>query len=509
MKSTKKLLLNTAVLTGMNFLMRTVSVAFNVYLTNRIGAAGIGLFQLIMTVYALSVTLGCAGIRLASTRLVAEDKGLGQGRSRVIMRRCLLFGFATGLAASCLLYGGAELAAGYWLHDLRAVRPLRILSLSLTPVALSASLSGYFTAVGKVPRFAAVNLLEQGVKIAVVVTALSRLQKQSLEGAVACIVFGMTAAEFVSLALGFCLFRFTLRGDKGMVHAGERSAAFAQLLRIALPDVIGSSLRSVLLTVEHLLIPVGFQKSGSSAQASLASYGTIHGMALPLLLYPSAILTSLSGLLVPELAQLRTQKHTQRIASVTTRVVRMALWFSLGTAGIIYAFAGQLSAAVYGDDGCAVYLRILAPLLPVMYLDMTVDGILKGLDQQLQSMRYNIYDSALCVVLVCVLLPRFGVRGYIWVLFAGEICNFYLSIRRLMQISQLRLPVYDGIVKPLLCILAAFCTVRILPIFHAAATPLQLIGTILLTIALYFLFLRMVGSVTRQDMRWIKSAVRG
>lgn len=45
MKNTKRLLINTLTLAATSFLMRTVGVAFNVYLTGRLGAAGIGLFH--------------------------------------------------------------------------------------------------------------------------------------------------------------------------------------------------------------------------------------------------------------------------------------------------------------------------------------------------------------------------------------------------------------------------------------------------------------------------------
>lgn len=45
MKNTKRLLINTLTLSATSFIMRTVGVAFNVYLTGRLGAAGIGLFR--------------------------------------------------------------------------------------------------------------------------------------------------------------------------------------------------------------------------------------------------------------------------------------------------------------------------------------------------------------------------------------------------------------------------------------------------------------------------------
>ena len=504
MKRSQKMLVNTLVLTAASLLMRTIGVSFQVYLTKQIGAAGMGLFQLILTVYALATTLGCAGVRLAATRLVVEENSLRRGGGAAVMRRCLLFGLAAGMLAALALFGGARTVAAYWLMDLRALRPLRILALSLPPVALSAALNGYCTAMGEIPRFSLVNLAEQLVKIAVVVFALRRFPQAGVAQACTIVVSGVTASEFVSCALGLALYRHLSR--RGAHEKGASQGILRRLLRIALPDVIGSAARSVLLTIEHLLIPIGFQKSGSTAESSLAVYGTIHGMVLPVLLYPSAILSSLAGLLVPELAQWYAVQNRERIAAITARVLHMTLLFALGTAGILYVFAEPLSVAVYGNHDSTQYLRLLAPLLPVMYLDMTVDGLLKGLDQQLYSMRYNLYDSALCVALVYFLLPRYGVRAYIFILFFSETMNFYLSVSRLIRVSAVRLPLYNGVLKPACCILAAFFLVR--SAFSALGGRMGLTAELVFFIAatamVYFILLRVVGSIRGEDVKWMR-----
>ena len=55
-------------------------------------------------------------------------------------------------------------------------------------------------------------------------------------------------------------------------------------------------------------------------------------------------------------------------------------------------------------------------------------------------MRYNIIDSALCVLMVWFILPRYSVKGYIFILYASELINFYLSIGRLIKICDIRIP---------------------------------------------------------------------
>ena len=502
MKNTKRLLVNTLILTATTFLMRTIGVSFNIYLTNRIGAAGIGLFSLVTTVYSMAVTFSTAGLKLAATRLVVEDNGRGLSNSPKIMRMCLLYGLFIGVVMACALASGSKLIAQYWLGDMRTVSALRILALSLPFVAMSSALSGYFTAERTISKYAVVQVIEQTVKITVVVLTLSSQLSRGLEFACDAIVTGMTASEAVSFLCSFVLFRITKHEKK--LPIGEQKADFKELLRIALPDAAGSCARSVLLTVEHLLIPVGFRKSGQSVEGAMAVYGTIHGMALPVILYPAAILTSLSSMLVPEFAECCAQKNNERIESMAARVIKITMLFSLGTAGVMYAFADELSMCIYDNLDSAMYLRVLAPLLPIMYMDTTVDGILKGLDQQVYSMRYNIIDSAMCVVLVYILIPRYSVTGYIVILFVSEIINFYLSIRRLIKVCRLEIDLVNGILKPAICILGSFFLVRML-VSGAVDGKLILTAVITFTSAVYLLFLTITGSVSGGDIKWFKS----
>ena len=122
-----------------------------------------------------------------------------------------------------------------------------------------------------------------------------------------------------------------------------------------------------------------------------------------------------------------------------TESLKKSLEFSVVCTVFMVTFAPALSEIIYKTNEAVMYIRILSPLVPIMYIDMITDGMLKGLDQQVSSMRYNIIDSALCVALVYFLLPKYSVKGYIFILYASEIINFYLSFGRLIKICDVRL----------------------------------------------------------------------
>ena len=269
------------------------------------------------------------------------------------------------------------------------------------------------------------------------------------------------------------------------------------MLRTALPIAFSAYVRSGLITIEHMLIPRGLERSGASRDLALAAYGTVHSMVFPLVLFPSALSGSFAGLLIPEIAESQAAGNTMRIQRITDRVFQAVLIFSIGTAGVLMCFSYELSDMIYPNVNAGKYILMIAPLVPVMYLDTSVDSILKGLGEQVYCMGVNIVDSLLSVILVWFLLPTCGITGYVITVYFTEIVNATLSITRLMAVNQIKFPVVDRILKPLGAIVIATATMRFL-LLHFSVTvdsAWKLTAHILLTVIFYFLLLWIMGAI--------------
>ncbi len=139
-----------------------------------------------------------------------------------------------------------------------------------------------------------------------------------------------------------------------------------------------------------------------------------------------------------------------------------------------------------------------------MYIDMTVDGILKGLDQQVRVMRISILDAALSALLVWILVPRYALAGYLITIFAGEIVNFYLSLRALLRIADVRLHIMRDVALPILCICAATLPLGILFRYTGGGAAMIFVFAVA-AIALYYVQLRMTSCIDKEDARWFRS----
>lgn len=453
---------NALLLTGSDLLLRLMGIGFHAFLTHRIGAEGLGLMQLISSVGFFAIIVGSSGVRVAAMCLTAEEFGKGNpGGACAGVRACLRYGLCVSSLAATLLFLSASAIATQLLGGSEAAAPLRIMALFLPFSCLCGVMAGYFTACGKIRQMVGVQLAERLFSMAFTAFALLRGIGGSTTYACSAILLGSSLGSVLEFSVLFLCFRrdrrtLAGRSDPGAGRMGQR------LRKLCLPLALNDYLRAGLNTAEQLLIPFGLAKYGGSSTDALAAHGTIHAMVFPVLMFPAAILYSLSDLLVPELSRSRAMGRSTRIQALTDRYLHLTWLFACAVAGFLFCCAEPLGLQIYGSEAAGRYLRIFAPMVPMLYLDAITDGMLKGLSQQLSCVRYNSLTSGLDVLLLFFLLPRWGIGGY---LFSFALChgiNLFLSLRRLLQVAGHRLKVAT-LVRSFLCLLGALWASARLP----------------------------------------------
>ncbi|HBD86727.1 MAG TPA: hypothetical protein DC001_04805 [Clostridiales bacterium] len=443
----RRLVLNTILLTGSSILMRCIGMAFQAWLVGRIGAAGIGLYQLVMSVELLCITFAVSGIRFAVTRLVSEEIGLGRpGGVGGAMARSAAYSLFFGCAAMTMLFLFSESIGFLWIGDARTVLSLRILSVGLPFISMSSVFSGYFTACGRVWKPALVHLIEQLIYVGLVALLLIRAPVGDIEKSCAAITTGATISDILSFVLMLGAYVSDRRRHS---TEGERVPRLtARMLTVALPLAMSAYARSALSTLEHLLVPRGLKKAGFSADSSLAGYGVIQGMAMPVIAFPASLLLALAELIVPELTEAQVRGDRARISRIVSSLLEKTLLFSTAVAVLLFVFSDRLGNAIYRSDEAGRYIRLLAPLIPLIYVDLVTDGCLKGLGQQMWNMWINILDALCGVLLVYTLLPTYALTAYICIIYFNELLNFTLSFSRLLKVAKIRLFRYSPFSHP-------------------------------------------------------------
>ena len=479
--------INGIMLTVTALAVRSVSMMFNSYVTRTVGAEGVGLFTLIMTVYGFAITFATSGISLTVTRLVAEDLGEREGRGvRRIMKNATLYSLLFSITASVLLLILAPYLGVAVLSDTRTVIPLRLLALSLVPISLCAAFGGYFVGVRRVAYNAVLGVAAQAVKICITLSLVFHFAAYGTEYAVIALALSTTLTELLIFLIS--LFQYLFDRGRHRVSGAQHVSAFSAVTAMALPLAFSAYIRSALLTLEHVLIPNRLRYSGSTLSESLAAYGILHGMALPVLILPLTPLSSFSGLLVPEFASSSARGESGRLSRIATEALSTTLVYATAVSVIMYTFAEEIGYALYDSFGAGHYVAMLAPVIPIMYLDHVADAMLKGIGEQVYSMWVNIADSVLSVLLVWFLIPIMGISGYAAVIVVMELFNFALSAARLRRRIRFKIDLLRSFLLPLISALfASFVATRAFIGASVGAPVGWLILKLIFTVCVFYL----------------------
>ena len=432
---------NAALLTGSDVVLRLAGMGLRIWLANELGGEGMGLYQLVLAVYSLFVTLATAGVSVAATRLMAEElsgPASAHGAARGMLRRLLAAGLVLGLFAAALQLATADLAARLWLGDVRAVGALRVSALGMPWMAVSAVLRGFFIARRHVAPNVFSQLTEQTVRIALVALALTRTEGLAV-GVRCMLVLGATAVSEAVSAL--CMLAF-YRRDARSAFAGQKAVRPAdparRLWEILWPVEGGRVLASALHTAENMLVPAClavYLINAGGRTAALEQYGELKGMALPLLTFPFGLLGSLSVLLMPEITQAHILGQTERLNALLNRMLRLTGYFSALAGVLFWVWGRPLAQLLYQSADAGFYLETLAPAMPLMYLESMVDGAMKGIGEQKAAFRYSVWDAVLRIGGVAVLLPRYGMRGFLTVILLSSFYTCAANTGRLLLSS--------------------------------------------------------------------------
>lgn len=483
MSNRKRFFANGIMLTAVGITMRTVALFFNAFITRSVGAEGLGLYTIVMTVYNFAVIFATSGISLTMTRLIAA--AIGEGREREISKILtggVLYAFLFSSIATGVLFFGAGAFAEYVLLDTRCAACLRILSPSLIPLSLVAVFSGYFVGIRRVACNAVTQIFGQLFKIAITVFLVLKFSTGGVESSAISLSLGTTLTEILCFLVVFLQFLFDRRG-----RARESGAEIGSVYKTAIPLALSAYIRQALLTVEHILIPSRLKSRGDSSSEALSSYGTLHGMALPMILYPMTPLSSFSGLLVPEFAEKEAGGQEESMRRLASEAFSKTLIYAIAISVFLYLFSEELGYVIYDSYSAGAYIAVLAPVIPIMYLDHVTDSVLKGIGEQVYSMWVNITDSLLSIILVWFLIPKMGIMGYAVCIIIMEGYNFILSACRLFSKIKFKISVMESIVFPAIsAFVAAFVSKRLFLIGGAFTPPVILILKIVFAVSVFF-----------------------
>lgn len=446
----KRFLKNAAILTATSIILRTAGIFFRIWMSGAIGTEGMGLYQLIISVYVFASTFASGGISTAVTRMVAELPE-GSGAAKKILSRAVSLTMFIALLSGGTIYLLSPVIGKILLCDMRAVSAIRTLCFGLPFMGISAVLRGYFLAHRNTSLSGISQIIEQVVRMALIIPLVGRVAGRGLQYSTAAILFGDVVAEGAG-----CLFLVAVYKGGGFRPSDIRGAPLPvtrKMLHIALPITAGKYIHSALRTAENLLVPTRIAAFCHDREAAVSQFGMLKGMAIPLLFFPASFLNAFSTLMIPEISESLSRGRMHRVKTATEKSIGVTVTVATLLSGIFFLCGKDLSLLLYGDPATGYLITALSPLVPFMYLESVCDGILKGLDQQGHSFLYGLIDSVSRIALIWIFLDDFGMTGFLGIMVYSNLLTSLLNLRRLLKVTETPVKYKSWIVHPLLFIL--------------------------------------------------------
>ena len=502
--SRKAIITGTIILTTANLITRCMGFFNRVYLSNTIGAEGIGLYQLILPVYGLAWSITSAGFTTAISHLTAQEHAKRQkGNITKIIRQSVFLSLCISLWIALLLFWGSETVARFILKDSRVTYPLQLLAFAIPFMAIGSCLRGFFIGLQESSIPAISQVLEQTVRILTVYFLAGFFVPMGLTYACIAATAGIFCGEFLSCC--FIIWNYSHYKKKHLFTQNPTiSSCFAlkSVLTMAVPLSAARISSSLLSTVENIMIPQQLQKYGQNTAQALTAYGELTGMAMPLLMLPSACLMAASVSLVPEISEANAISHHHRIKRTVSAVFLFTSVIGFGAAAFFAVFPREICYIVYNRPSLGNVLFPMAFLCPLLYAQTTLSGLLNGLGKQFFLFWNSILSSAISIAVIWFFMPLYGIPAFLFGWFLSLLFSVCNALIQLWKHTKTLPSFYNCFLKPLLAGAAAGLLIKYC-IRISEPSKLLFLCSLAGTGVLYVFFLFILGCFSRKELYFL------
>ena len=433
----------TMIIICAGLVIKVIGFATRVFISNTVGAKGLGLYQLFYPFYSLVVLTMTSGITVAQSRLISEAVAKEQqGEIKKITEGSFLLTFLFSSMVGIILFIFSNGIALYIFGDERLILTIKVFSVFIPLISLGGVLKGYFYGLGSISPTAISSIVEQVVRIMVVLAFASIGLRHGLAYACMILVVALIAGEILNFIYLFISYRIQKTKIVGNDRENQKKYSIKMIKRIGkitLPVSVNRFAMSALTSLEMILIKNALLHSGSDYAYSLEEFGRLSGMVMPMILFPMVFTNAIATTLVPAIAESQALNDFKKR---NTRISK-ALLFSIGS-GIVFtslflAFPNEIGWGVYRSMRSGEMIYLMAFACTFIYLQQTLIGILNGLEKQGVLLGNTIAGFVIRIGSIFLLIPVFGMEGYIYGYILGSMLMSTLSFVYLKKQIRLNL----------------------------------------------------------------------
>lgn len=389
-------------------------------LSREAGVIALGMNSLVMQIYGIVVSVCISGLNVSLAALSARTKNDEMGRL-LFAALPVLLALWSAIAAPLFLFRKA--LADHVLGNRGLYPTLSLMLVCILMTGIENVLKSIHIGSKLVSRSAVSEVLEQGVRFFLVIMLLKNTERSLESETVFLIILGMTISEIVSVTFLFVSYVKYFGFPKLL---SLNSGVLSDVVKIAFPATLTSVSSNVFSSAGALMLPSLLTGYGMTAEEALSEIGVMNTAAVPISMLPMAFVGAIAAVIMPEISEKHSKKEDpSRIIGISFLIVMLVGSVSIAA---LFVFADDIAEKLFGLCIDSSVMRLLNIKAYVIFFQITSVSILNGLMKQKTVLTFAFIGEVYQLIMIMLLTPVFGLRGYAAGMIIGELLRFVLNI---------------------------------------------------------------------------------
>lgn len=391
-----KFIKSTLILLIGGFITKILGMIIKIVMTRLVGTEGIGLYMLISPTFSLLIAIAQMGMPVAISKLVAEDNR----NNKNLVFSCLPISIAINIIIMFILIIFSNFISNNLLNEPRTTFALTSIGLVLPFISISSILRGYFFGKQKMIPHVVSNVVEDFIRLIIMIIGIPIFLKQGIEYAVAFIVLSNIFSEITSILVLFFFLpkHFSVKKEDFRPHKNSIKDVFG----ISLPTTASRLIGNIGYFFEPIILTFFLIKNGYNNNFIITEYGVLNGYVMPLLLLPSFFTLAISQALIPVVSN----SYTNHNIDYTKKKIKQAILFSLLIgipATLIFLLIPETPLKlIYNTTEGINYIKFLAPICLLHYIQSPISSSLQSMGKAKQSMYGTLFGMIIRTITLII-----------------------------------------------------------------------------------------------------------
>lgn len=423
-----KFVMGTIILLTGGFFSKFLGFVLRIIITRQIGTEGIGLYSLVMPTFGLFITIATFSYPVAISKIISAR---GKSSKKAIFS-IIPISIILNLFTLLIIFLISKPLANIFLKDQRLYIPLLSIGFTLPFIGLSSIIKGYYWGKQRMGIYILSNIVEQIVRIIVLIFLIPKVIKVSLVLTISLIIVVNVLSETSSIIV------MLLGLPKGVKITKEDLRPSREYIKDIMNICVPSTSSKIVGSISHFLEPIVLinvlSYVGYSNNYIVTEYGIVNGYSLALLLIPQFFTMSISTSLIPELSKSYSIEDIKNCKKRLFQITGLSLMIGAFSTGIIFAVPEYFLNLIYNTNLGANYIRVLAPFFLLYFINTPLASAMQALDMSKDEMQITLLTSFVKLFLLTLLaFLKIGMYSLIISTIITLIYSTYLHIKKVKK----------------------------------------------------------------------------